>query len=46
MDEGEARQKVLSLLNAEVTTFVDLTEEGELRRYLEILESGGEGLAG
>ena len=37
LDDDEARLKVRSLLKAGVTTFMDLTEEGELTSYVEIL---------
>jgi len=33
VDEGSSRDKIDALLRAGVTTFVDLTEEGELRPY-------------
>ena len=33
----EARQKLRSLLNAGVSVFIDLTEEGELEPYADIL---------
>lgn len=40
LDEAESRAKVARLCDAGVTSFVDLTEEGELHPYREFLAEG------
>ncbi len=44
LDDDEARLKVRSLLKAGVTAFMDLTEEGELKPYVEILNEEADSL--